>query len=251
MFLKEKMIQLREIEGTRYERMQRIYARLAGFLFLVVIILAFGGGFLDSYVAGSGAFAEKASRIAASEHLYRVGLSSTLLAFLFGVVLFSSLHVILKPVNNFLAQLALIFCLLDSVLGCVVQMCGFVRLHLYTSALTAGTGTVTAQALMDLLRSIVDATENIGGIAFGIGLLLFFYLFFESAYISKAISALGVFASVVWVALYLARLVFPEQRTLFQCICFPPMGLAQIIIGFRLMLFPLRATLYVEANNRA
>jgi len=169
-----------------------------------------------------------------------VGLSSTLLAFLFGVVLFFSLNVVLKPVNKFLAQLALIFCLLDSVMGCVVQMCGFVRLQVYTSALTAGTRTETLQAVMDLLRSVADATENIGGIAFGTGLLMFFYLFLKSAYISKVVSALGLFASVVWVGLYMARLVFPEQRVIFEYICFPPMGVAQVAVGFRLMLFPLR-----------
>jgi len=46
-------------------------------------------------------------------------------------------------------------------------------------------------ALMDLLRSIADATENIGGIAFGIGS----HLSFKSACISQTISGLGVFAS--------------------------------------------------------
>jgi hypothetical protein len=71
-----------------------------------------------------------------------------------GVALSFSLQVVLKPVNNRLAQLALIFCLLDSVMGCVVQICGFVRLHFYTSALTAGTRTETLQALMDLLRNM-------------------------------------------------------------------------------------------------
>jgi len=119
-------------------------------------------------------------------------------------------------------------------------MCGFVRLHLYTSALTTEAGTVTAQALTDLVRSIAGATENVGGIAFGIALLLFFFLFFKSRYIPRILSELGLFASVVWTALYFASLIFPEKRAVFLYMCFPPMGLAGVITGFWLMLFGIK-----------
>jgi branched-subunit amino acid transport protein len=90
---------------------------------------------------------------------------------------------------------------------------------------------------MDLIRSIAGTTENIGGIAFGIGSCLFFYLFFKSRYIPRVISALGLVASVIWTALYFANLVFPEHRALFPYICFPPMALAEVVTGFYLMLF--------------
>jgi hypothetical protein len=48
---------------------------------------------------------------------------------------------------------------------------------------------------------------------------------------------LGLFASVIWTALYLASLVFPERHALLQYICFPPMALAEVVTGFYLMLF--------------
>jgi hypothetical protein len=48
---------------------------------------------------------------------------------------------------------------------------------------------------------------------------------------------LGLFASVIWTALYFASLVFPERHALLQCICFPPMALAEVVTGFYLMLF--------------
>lgn len=57
------------------EKTQRGYARLAGFLFLGLIIVDFASGFILSRVAGSGTLAERAARIVASEHLYRGGLS--------------------------------------------------------------------------------------------------------------------------------------------------------------------------------
>jgi hypothetical protein len=156
------------------------------------------------------------------------------------LVLVFALYVILKPVNSLLALLAMIFHLHDIVLGNVVQMCGFVRLHLYTSSQTVAAGTVPAEALVNLMRSIAGATENIGGISFGIALLLFFYLFFKSRYIPRLLSALGLVASAIWTGLYLANLVFPEHHALFRSICFPLMGLADVATGFWLMLFAVK-----------
>jgi len=94
--------------------------------------------------------------------------------------------------------------------------------------------------LSDLIRNIAGITENIGGIAFGIGSVLFFYLFFKSRYLPRILSALGLFASVIWIGMYFASLVFPEQRSAFLYICFPPMAAADVITGFYLMLFAVK-----------
>ena len=59
-----------EIENAEAEKTQRTYARLAGILFLGVILIALVGGSILSRVAGEGTFAETAARIAASERLY-------------------------------------------------------------------------------------------------------------------------------------------------------------------------------------
>jgi len=229
-----------EIENAEADDTQRRYARLAGFLFLGEIVLALGSGFVLSHIAGSGTFAETTKRIVASEHLYRAALSTVVIVTLSGAVLGFALYATLNPVNRLLARLGMIFWLGDSFLGLVVRMCGFVRLHLYISAQTLAVGTVTTEALADLMRTIADTTENIGGISFGLGSLLFFYLFLKSSYIPRALSYLGLAASVFWTILYFADLVFPERRGLFQSICVPPMALADILTGFYLVLFAVR-----------
>jgi hypothetical protein len=89
------------------------------------------------------------------------------------------------------------------------------------------------------MRRIASTTENLGGISFGVGSLLFFYLFFKSRYIPRVLASLGLFASVTWTVLYWANLVFPEQHSLFQYICLPPMALADVITGFYLIVFAL------------
>ena len=223
-------------ENAETDNTQRRYVRLAGFLFLVEIILALGSGFILSHIERSGTFAETGKRIAASEHLYRAALSIVVVVTLSSTVLAFALYVALKPVNHLLAQLAMIFSLGDSFLAMLVRTCSFVQVHLYTSAQDVVGGTVPTEALLDLIRRIAATTENIGGISFGIGFLIFFYLFFKSRYIPRALSALGIAASAIWSCLYFAGLVFPEQHGFFQSICFPPMALADVITGFYLLL---------------
>ncbi len=214
---------------------QRAYARLAGILFLGAITIAIGGGVILSNIAGNGTFPETAARIAASERLYRVALSSVVIVTLSSALLAFALYVTLKPVNTLLAQLGMIFSLEDSFLALMVRMCSFVRLHLYISA--QGVGAMNREALSDLIRTIANTTENMGGISFGIGSCFFFYLFFKSRYIPRPVAALGLLASVVWTGVYFANLVFPEHHALFQYICFPPMALAEVVTGIYLILF--------------
>ena len=229
-----------EIKLTQAKRMQRAYARVAGALLLWLIVTGLGAGLIVSRIAGSGTFVEIAKRVVASERLYRVGLSIQVIEIVSAILFALTMSATLKPVNRFLAQLAMIFSLQDTFLAGVVRMSGFVRLHLYTSSQTVGADTTSAQALSDLMRAIAVATENIGGISFGISLFLFFYLFFKSRYIPRILSALGLFASAIWTVLYLAGLIFPEPRAVFLYICFPPMGVAIIVTGFWLMLFAIK-----------
>ncbi len=103
-----------EIENAEAYKPQRTYAKLAGILFLGVIITALGGSFIASYIAGSGTFRETAMRIVASERLYRMALSTVVMATLSSALLAFALYAMLKPVNSLLAQLAMIFSLGDS-----------------------------------------------------------------------------------------------------------------------------------------
>ena len=212
------------------ERTQRIYARLSGFLLLWLIINGLGGALLFSRIAGSGTFVETAKRIAASERLYRVALSSQVIETLCTVLLAFALYVTLKPVNNLLAQLAMIFCLEDSILSWVVRLSGFVRLHLYT-------GAIPSEPVQDIVRRMAGAAENLGGICFGIGSALFYYMFYKSRYVPRILSVLGLSASLIWTSLYFAALVFPELHAEFQYICWPLMAIAEVTAGFYLMLF--------------
>ncbi len=228
------------MEDSSTERTQRIYARVAGFLFLWLIITGLAGTLTISHIVGSGTFAETAKRIVVSERLYRVALSSELIETLSALVLAFALYVTLKPVDKLLAQIAMYWRLGESFIGCVGMIFAFVRLRLYTSPQLLGVlGADQSQALVDLTRHAGVAAYNIGVMCFSIGSLLFFYLFFRSRYIPRILSAFGVFASVIVTIMCFGNMIFPEHAATLQY-GWAPMAIAEVTTGIWLMLFAVK-----------
>jgi hypothetical protein len=228
------MAQIAAEYGTT-EKTQRIYARLAGFLFLWLIITGVAGLFIGSQIRGSGTFTETAKRVVASEHLYRFALSMELIETLSAALLAFALYVTLKPVDKLLAQFAMYCRLGESFIGAAGMIFSFFRLGLYTSAQSAAAlGPDQSQALLGLTRTAGSASVNISAIFFSIGSMLFFYVFFKSGYIPKLLSGFGVFASVVVTVMCFASLIFPEYAARLQY-GWAPMAIAEVTTGFWLM----------------
>jgi hypothetical protein len=235
-----------EIEYSPAEKTQRLYARLAGFLFLWLIVTGVAGLVIESHVAGSGTFAETAKRISASEHLYRVALCTELIETMSALVLAFALYVTLMPVDKLLAQMAMYWRLGESFIGGVGVMFGFMTLHLYMSPEPAGRGTAgQSEALVDLLG---HAGSNISAIFFSIGSTTFFCLFFKSRYIPRILSAFGVFASVVVTIILFGMLIFPEYAGPLQ-FGWAPMALAEVSTGIWLMLFSVKTQAYTDRQS--
>jgi len=222
-----------EIEPATTQATQRTYARLAGFLFLWLIVTGIAGLALESHIAGSGSFAETAKRITASEHLYRTAICMELIETMSAALLAFALYVILKPIDSLLAQLAMYFRLGESFLGAVGVMFAFLRLHLFIGPQPNAAAIDRSEALADLLG---HAGSNISAIFFSIGSALFFYLFFKSRYIPKALSAFGVFASIVVTIMLFAILIFPEHEAALN-FGWAPMAIAEVATGLWLMAF--------------
>ncbi len=228
------------MEDSSTERTQRIYARVAGFLFLWLIITGLAGMLTISHIVGSGTFPETAKRVVASERLYRLALSSELIETLSTLLLAFALYVTLKPVDKLLAQIAMYWRLGETSIGGVGMIVSFLRLRLYTSPQSFGAlGADQTQALVDLTRNAGFAAYNIAAIFFSIGSILFFYLFFKSRYIPRILSAFGVFSSVVVTVMCFASLIFPEHAATLQY-GWAPMAIAEVTTGIWLMLFAVK-----------
>ncbi len=223
------------MEDVSAQRRQVIYARLAGFLFLWLIITGLAGAITISRIAGSGTFAEISTRVVASEHWYRAALSTELVETMSALLLAFALYATLRLVDPLLAQLAMYWRVGEALIGCVGITTGFVKLRLYTSPQSLKVwGNDQAQALVDLAGKAGNAAVIMGSLSFSIGSLLFYYLFFKSRYIPRSLSAFGVFASVVVTIMCFGNLIFPEYSgTLLYG--WAPMALAEVTTGFWLM----------------
>lgn len=227
------------MQDTPIDNTQRFYARLAGFMYLVNYAASVFGSVTPDSIRGSGDFADKARRVVASEFLYRTALTSMAIGWVLIIFLSFSLYVTLKPVNKRLAQLALFLEIGQASVGAVTVIFSFVTLGLYTAQ---PAGTFQSGQLQSLARLVESANLtgfNISMTFLAVGSTIFFYLFYKSRYIPRALAAWGVFASVVMLVVSLAMILFPANIRTLQY-GWGPMGIAEIgtalwlsIVGIR------------------
>ena len=198
---------------TDAEHSQRAYARFAGLMFLVVLVTSFVGLVLSTEIAGGGTANEQTQNIIASEGFYRLALVSALCGSLFTVPLGWSLYLTLRPEDPNLAVLGLLFRSGESVVGAVgiVMALAALEIRLAVSGQTA----FAADELGSLASLISLApTAEIAAIFFSLGSAVFFWVLLRSELIPKALSLLGLVASITYAALWVARLLVPESSGL-------------------------------------
>jgi hypothetical protein len=191
---------------------QRSYARLAGLMYLVVLLLDIAGSVIVSSVGGTGTFVEVSHRILASETLYRVGLGLLLGGTLSTIVLGVSLYATLKPVDGNLTMMALLFRLAETAIGAVGVVIAFSVLQIQLAANHANAFDANQ---LGALANLSPATgTQVSAIFFSAGSTVFFYVFLKSGYIPRALSAWGIFASLAYLAVWLIDLIFPNHPSL-------------------------------------
>ena len=210
------------------------YARIAGFVYLLLIALYMGGQFLIDHVVGTGDFAQRLARIVEGQTLYRIGLVLQLLASVFTVLLAYALYVVVRPVNERIARLALYFRLAEAFSG-VTAFISFGTLALqsdpkYLQAL----GIAQLEALVGFTKSVDFVSFNTATLFFSFGSILFFHLFAKTRYIPRVLSVFGVFASVVTLLTSIGNLVFPASADMLQ-FGWAPIFLAEITTGLWLL----------------
>lgn len=182
-----------------------------------------------------GDFTETADRIMASELLYRFGLSSGLVASVCIVFLAMGLYVATKPLDSNLALLALIFRLLEATFVGGQAILGFVVLKLYVGADSVNAFDGQQLSMFVTLHSTADSIVfSSFAIFFGVGSTLFFYLFFQSTYIPKLLSGLGLLASVLVPIVCFGSLIWPQHANMLQ-LGWAPIALAEILVGLWLL----------------
>lgn len=169
------------------------YTKIAGITYALIIIIATFPPLI--FDVGSLLKAENAAdNIVGQEGLFRLAISIEFLMFVLVMVLSWALYVLLKPVNENLAMLGLIFRFGEAILGCVVIM-------LYLAILILLSGAEYLQAFEPAqLQALARFFGNLGaGVGYhillfimGIGGVVYCYLFYISNYIPRILSVWGI-----------------------------------------------------------
>jgi len=222
------------------EPSQRFYARVAGFTYVINYLLFVPGMFGPAWIRGGGTFAEGARRMLAHERLARIELTSLAISWVSIVVLAYALYVTLAPVNRRLAQIALLMELGEAFVGAAGVMLNFATLRLYAADGARGSfSDEQREALISVLRVAAGSRFLIVLLFFSVGSLLFFYLFYRSGYIPRALSGLGVVGSAVSFLGGITGLIFPESGGALQ-VGWGPIGIAEIATALWLIVAGIR-----------
>jgi hypothetical protein len=194
-----------------FDRSTLLYARLAGGMYLAIIVLGFFG---EMVVRGSvvvpGDAAATLAGIARSPSLWRTGIAGDLLMHLLDLPVILFLYLLLKPVNRGLALLATLLNLVQTAVLAANKINLLIPLFLLEGAALPGAFTPEQLAALSLLAINAHAHGfGIGLIFFGVASLVRGYLIFHSGFLPKTLGVLLAAAGVGYLVNSFALLLWP------------------------------------------
>lgn len=195
------------------ETSPQLYARVAGFLYLLIVAGAIFSGILTSRIVPGDATAT-ANNIMASELLFRIGFIGWLVHAFCEIVLSVLLYVLLKPVSKTIALLMASLRLIH------IAILGINLLNLFfTLLLLSGADYLTVfetNQLHALVLLFLDAHKYgfaIGLTIFGFHVFFLGYLVFKSGYFPRILGVLLIIAAFGYLLDSSATFLFPNYET--------------------------------------
>jgi len=178
-----------------FESSPQIYARIAGLLYLIIILMGIGAeAFVRSKLFVSGDAAATANNIIHAEFLWKIGITADLIMHICDLPVMIILYYLLKPVSKKLALLNLSFNLIQTAV-LVLN-----KLNLLAALFFLGDAEYLKSFSPDQLHTLSYLSIKLHDFGFGIGLIFFGfvclfegYLIFKSEYFPKV---LGVFMAI-------------------------------------------------------
>ena len=233
-------------ENSESEKVLVSYARVAGFMYLFIIIIYMAGLMMNAGFH-SGDFVETSQNISTAEGLYRTSLLLMLMGSVLTIPLAGALYIFLKVVDPNLALLALLWRICETVLGAVTKVLLFMRLGIFTGTFVS-IGIVEQDSVSGLLRVGANASFNLSVLFFSFGSILFYYLLLKSRFIPRSLSILGIFASGWVTLLACASLV---STGIVGNAWWLPMFVAEIVTGLWLLFKGIDLEYWNNEGNKA
>lgn len=219
------------------EPAQRTAAKVAGFLYLVtMVILLLTEVYLRSPLIVHSDAVQTARNVVASERQFRLSIVSGLMTVAAEIILLVALYIVLEPINRNMALLATFWRLAKCVIFAVIALSDFLALRLLSGA--GYLQAFEAKQLQALAGLFINARHDgglIGGVFLGLGSTTFAYLWWKSRYIPRGLAASGIFASLALAIGILAIMSFPGLRSVVGPAYWAPMFIFEVTLGLWLL----------------
>ena len=212
------------------------YARVAGISYIIVILLGvFSVNFILSTLIVPDDVAATYKNISENEFLFRTSVVSETLMYLLVILLSLSLFVVLKTIDKNLALLALLWRVVEAIIGTAITLiCGLIPLTLINNNTVFSTEQV--YLLLKLFLDIRASGLDIVLMFVGVGGTIFCYLFYKSNYVPRFLAGWGIFTYLSMFLLSLVSLLLPNIPENYKMIFYVPGGLFELIFGFWLLI---------------
>jgi hypothetical protein len=230
---------------------QRKAARLAGTMYILTMVTA---NFTDFYVRRPLFIpadpAQTFGNISRSGVLVRAGIVSDLVTIAGSIILAVALYFILNAVSKSAAMVALFWSLLECTVAAFLTLNTLAALFLLSSGGPSGElKNGQLQTLAPVFMTVDRAANRIAAIFFGLGSVLFCYLWLKSRFIPRALAAWGILSSLLPILAPLATIMVPGfDVPLRRARSGIPITIFEVLLGFWLLLKGVPATEFKRGN---
>lgn len=223
------------------DRSPRQVARIAGVLYLVIIIAGIWAFFfVRSSLIVPGDAAATANKVLASEGLFRASIAADLVMIMSDVALALAFYVLFRPVNRALSLLAAFFRLAQAANLGINVLNLFFGLQLLHGA--GNVAAFSADQLHDLALFFFNAHGvgyTISLVFFGFSILTLGYLIFKSGYMPKVLGILLIIAALGYLVDGFANVLlinYADYADILGTVVFGPALIAELAVALWLLI---------------
>ena len=217
------------------------YARLAGLLYLAIIVTSILSLFLvEARLVVDGDWATTTQRIAGNQTLFRAGLVYELVMFASVIALAWALFVLLRGLDRNRALLGLLWRMAEAVVGAVTVLLGVLVVLLVGSQdARAAFEPGQLHALVQVLLTARAIGFDVAVFFLSLGTIVFCQLLYRSRYVPRMLAGLGIVAFVIMLVGTAVGLLLPQHRDL-TMVAWAPGIVFEAAIGVWLLLKGIR-----------
>ena len=187
----------------------RTQARIAGFLYLIIIVAGAVGYTMHSTLFVGNDAAATAGNILASEQLWRLSFAAMLVMLACDVAVAAMFYVLFKPVNRTLSLIACAFRLVLVAIVGVALLGRYAPLLLFEDTASAAFETAQLQAMGLLSIKLFERGFDVALVFFGFHCLAIGWLIYRSSFLPRFLGVLLLIAGLCYLISTFVNLVFP------------------------------------------